>query len=124
MPAAGNYNNAVSKIDIKYNTAVHLFSNILDIESIDLKKLATLIAGTGYIHYFLCTGPINSGNYRIDAFSRYFNIHDDGSIFSDFRSGQYNTLANDSERQTGQALCHRRECHTSEIFSSDHFPQG
>lgn len=53
---------------------IHLFSNILDIPTIDLLQLANKIK-TNIIgqHLFLCMGPVNSGNSRIDAFWGYFD---------------------------------------------------
>ena len=52
--------------------AIHLFSNILDIPSINLKGLAELIASSGEVHYVLCIGPANRNESRIDSFCSNF----------------------------------------------------
>ena len=66
----------VTEADIKGDSAVtyHFFSNILDINTIDLKKLAEKV-GKNVIgqHYFFCISPMNNGNRRIDRFYEYFN---------------------------------------------------
>lgn len=53
---------------------VHIFSNILDIEQIDLKHLSQLIDKSVQTeNYILCVGPLNPTNQRIDAFFSYFD---------------------------------------------------
>lgn len=66
---------------------IHLFSNILDISSIDLLRLSNVIKDNlkGQ-HYIFCWGPLNYGNSRIDIFWNYFNEAD--SIFSNVHSKQ------------------------------------
>lgn len=55
-------------------TVIHIFSNILDVATIDLKQLATLIDNAVVSdNYLLCVGPLNPTNQRIDAFFRYFD---------------------------------------------------
>ena len=53
---------------------LHFFSNILDIDSIDLKSLSEKV-GSNILgqHFFFCISPMNSGNRRIDRFYEYFN---------------------------------------------------
>lgn len=62
---------------------IHVFSNILDITNIDLKKLAKMVSVPGRKHYILCVGPVNAHSYRIEQFCSIFgeqdyfsNIHD------------------------------------------------
>lgn len=56
-----------------YETTIHLFSNILDIAQIDLKRLSNLIAqDNSKRHYVICISPLNQTNNRIDAFFNYF----------------------------------------------------
>lgn len=53
---------------------VHIFSNILDVEQIDLKYLSQLIDDIVQSdNYLLCVGPLNPTNQRIDAFFNYFD---------------------------------------------------
>lgn len=77
---------------IEYNSpiTIHLFSNILDIETIDLKKLAELIATTGHKHYVLCIGPANCREDRINTFCRYFQLPL-SSYFSNYRNTEFYT---------------------------------
>ena len=66
---------------------IHLFSNILDIPNIDLLQLANKIKnGLSGKHFFLCMGPLNYGNNRIDTFWSYFN--EATNIYSDSHSKQ------------------------------------
>lgn len=63
----------VDEITIQYNTAIHLFSNIIDIETINLKTLAEVIASNGHEHVVTCFGPANRREDRINSFCRYFD---------------------------------------------------
>lgn len=74
LPAHFQADDAIDNIDVKYPVAVHLFSNILDIESIDLRALSRLIASEGQKHIVVCIGPANRNERRIDAFHNYFNV--------------------------------------------------
>ena len=78
---------AIDDISSHQPVTLHLFSNILDIPSIDLLKLSNKIKMnlTG-IHYFFCWGPLNRGNDRIDSFWNYFNEAD--SIFFNLHNRQ------------------------------------
>lgn len=93
LPASDNNEDTIGGLHIEEPICIHLFSNILDIPTIDLKELAYLVGSSGYRHYFLCVGPANWGNTRIEQFCRYFNTKED-DVFSDYRSGQYAQLAN------------------------------
>ena len=53
---------------------IHIFSNILDVEEIDLKHLSRLIdSSVKTENFLLCVGPLNPTNQRIDAFFSYFD---------------------------------------------------
>ena len=57
------------------NTTLHLFSNILDIESVDLDSLAQRIQNTfAGRQIFCCVGPLNNGASRIMEFAGKFGI--------------------------------------------------
>ena len=61
--------NIVSDVDI----TIHFFSNILDVDSVNIKQLAkTLADAICAEHYFVCVGPLNANNQRIDAFYNWF----------------------------------------------------
>lgn len=59
----------VSDVDV----TLHFFSNILDIASVDIKRLAHTISDAICAeHYFICVGPLNANNNRIEAFYNWF----------------------------------------------------
>lgn len=80
--------NELTGIHIEEPICIHVFSNILDIPSVDLKELAFLVSSSGYRHYFLCVGPMNFGNDRIDGFRRYFAV-DSSAVFSNVHEAKY-----------------------------------
>ena len=57
------------------NIKIHLFSNILDVEDFDLKKLYQLIINSfSGFNRIICTSPYhNAKSYRIDSFYNLFN---------------------------------------------------
>lgn len=62
------------EIESAQPVTIHLFSNILDIPTIDLQLLANKIKKSlSGKHYFICLGPLNAGNNRIDIFYDYFS---------------------------------------------------
>jgi len=66
---------------------IHFFSNILDIEEIDLKELAAKIDKSVIDdNYIISVGPLNPNNKRIDAFYNYYIA----SILYDYENSQYN----------------------------------
>lgn len=73
LPSSSPSDNEIKRLDVECPIVIHLFSNVLDIAAIDLKKTATLISSSGYKHYVLCLGPANCEEHRVDAFIRYFN---------------------------------------------------
>jgi hypothetical protein len=73
LPGDGVCDEVVS-IDYTHKIVVHLFSNILDILSIDLIKLARVVSAPGHKHYIMCMGCNNTNSYRIDRFCSIFNV--------------------------------------------------
>ena len=72
----GRYLDDITQGDIAGDSPVtiHFFSNILDINSIDLKSLAEKVGSNVQgQHLIFCISPMNSGNRRIDRFYEYFN---------------------------------------------------
>ena len=63
----------MDEIDVKYSKVLHLFSNILDIKTIDLRKLAKLISSKGHRHVVACIGPANLQEDRINSFCGNFS---------------------------------------------------
>ncbi len=63
----------VDEIKTGGKPTIHFFSNILDIQEIDLKELATKIDNSLSTDTYLVTvGPTNATNSRIDWFYKYF----------------------------------------------------
>lgn len=88
----GKYIDDVKVDDILSDEPVtlHLFSNILDIPSIDLLRLANCIkTNLKGLHYFFCWGPLNQGNNRIDSFWSYIN-EADSVFFNTHNKQEYN----------------------------------
>lgn len=57
------------------NPVIHIFSNIIDVEAIDLKYLSQLLNDTvSSQNNIVCVGPLNPNNKRLDAFFNYFNV--------------------------------------------------
>ncbi len=63
----------MEELDVKQAKALHLFSNILDIKTIDLRKLAKLISSEGHQHIVACIGPANLQEDRINSFCGNFS---------------------------------------------------
>ena len=82
------YLDSVQKSDIETNQplTLHFFSNILDIQQIDLMKLAQLFENkSNGEHYFFCVGPLNNNNSRIDEFYNYFNSVNTPNVLSNLQ---------------------------------------
>ncbi len=65
--------DCINDLDVKQPTVLHLFSNILDIKTIDLRKLAHLISSKGHSHIVACIGPANLQEDRINSFCGNFS---------------------------------------------------
>lgn len=78
-----NY-NSVKTLDVQSQCAIHIFSNILDIESVSLKGVSQLLASSGNHHIVLCVGPANRNESRINTFLNYFK-NENIRIFTNFR---------------------------------------
>ncbi len=73
-------------IDYKYSNVIHVFSNILDIDTIDLAEVAKMVASSRGQHFIICIGPKNGNAYRINRFCSVFGeqdyfTHIDSSVF-------------------------------------------
>ena len=71
LPSNGEDNVAFG-LDLNETTTVHLFSNILDLVDISLRKTAEVIENGKGTQYVLCMGPCNGNKSRIDDFCSYF----------------------------------------------------
>ena len=80
--------NSVTEIDVQEPCAVHIFSNILDIEAVSLKGVSKMITSSGNQHIALCIGPANLNESRINSFSYYFK-KEGLRVFTDFRDTNF-----------------------------------
>lgn len=62
----------VNSIDYPCRNVIHIFSNILDIQSVDIQRLSKICATSSCKVFILCMGPVNSNVYRIDQFCSIF----------------------------------------------------
>lgn len=86
-----NGDNEVRGINYEHQNVIHIFSNILDIQTINLHQLAQIVATPGRIHYILCMGPTNEGAGRLADFVGNFGAQE---LFSDIFSKNFGRLSN------------------------------
>lgn len=92
----GDNSNCITSINVEQPTAIHIFSNILDIEAVSLKGVSKMITSSGQKHIVLCIGPANLNESRILSFRNYFvenHIH----IFTKFRETNFGLHPNRKE---------------------------
>ena len=92
----GDNSNSITTINVEQPIAMHIFSNILDIEAVSLKGVSKMITSSGKKHIVLCIGPANLNESRLFAFRNYFlekHIH----IFTNFRDTQFGQHPNKRE---------------------------
>lgn len=85
LPGAGK-ENEIHELGYRYKNVIHIFSNILDIDSIDLGKLANIVSDKSRNNIILCIGPKNSNAYKIEQFCSIFGEQD---YFSNVDDSQY-----------------------------------
>ena len=68
----GDNSNSIVSIEVGQPCAIHIFSNILDIEAVSLKGVSKMITSSGQQHIALCIGPANLNESRIKSFRNYF----------------------------------------------------
>lgn len=84
----GDNSNSITEIDVQEPCAIHIFSNILDIEAVSLKGVSKMITSSGAQHIALCIGPANLNESRINTFSFYFK--EEGlRVFTEFRDTNF-----------------------------------
>lgn len=81
----GDNGDCVSSISVEQPTAIHIFSNILDMEVVSLKGVSKLITSSGLKHIVLCVGPANLNESRIYSFRNYF-VENRISAFTNYRN--------------------------------------
>lgn len=87
LPANGiAEGETLSPIGYRYNNVIHIFSNILDVTTIDLGAVARMVASAHGKHFVLCIGPKNSAAYRLEKFCSVFG---EQNYFSQIDSVRY-----------------------------------
>lgn len=76
----------VNSIGYRCNNVIHVFSNILDVTTIDLGAVARMVASAHSKHFVLCIGPQNGAAYRIEKFCSVFG---EQNYFSQINSVRY-----------------------------------
>lgn len=84
----GDNSCSIMEIDVEQPFAIHIFSNILDIEAVSLKRVSKMITSSGQRHIALCIGPANLNESRINSFRNYF-IENKVRTFTDFRDTNF-----------------------------------
>ena len=107
LPADGEIEGEViERIDVSSPVCIHFFSNILDIETVDLKGLASVLGDTPGIHFIMCMGPTVNAP-RMDAFARYFDL-DVNAELQNFYTNEFGYYPN-GKAYTAKIKCFRIE---------------
>lgn len=96
LPSDYSTANTIQTITVEQPCAIHIFSNILDIESVSLKGVSELITSSGVKHIVLCIGPANLNESRINAFKNYFK-NNAIQVFADYRETKFGKHPNDRD---------------------------
>ena len=87
LPANGiAEGETLSPIGYRYNNVIHVFSNILDVTTINLGAVARMVASAHGKHFVLCIGPQNGAAYRLEKFCSVFG---EQNYFSQIDSVRY-----------------------------------
>lgn len=86
LPANTDSANSLSALQMNLPGTVHIFSNILDIPSVNLRKTAQIIEEGRGIQFVMCTSPVNDNSPRLDEFAQYFTSTE---VFSDLCDRDY-----------------------------------
>ena len=124
-------------IETKSPVTLHLFSNILDVDGFDMKRLVqTIGASASGVHYFVCLSPVynnNNGISRIGLFKSYFTGIDtvrqerqtqnkvEGNAISELAS-LIKPQKTAEENFTMELLIFKYECGKSSVVDVDYYP--
>ena len=88
MPTEQSDTHTISSIGYRYTNVIHVFSNILDVKTIDLTAVARMVASSHGNHFILCMGPKNGAVYRIEQFCSVFGEQKYFSLIDSVRYGR------------------------------------
>lgn len=80
LPSSTPSISEIRSLEMLYPGTIHLFSNILDLTSVNLRATASIIEAGNGLQFIVCMGPVNANAGRIDEFSAYFS---NATLFSD-----------------------------------------
>lgn len=110
------YINDVTGQDIEHaptTLTLHFFSNILDIDSVNLTTLANIVSDNlSGCNFFFCVGPTNQNSNRIEEFAGHFNITNN-DILNNYRG-------NLTTRGTIRLLVFKIEGDNTEIIKTEY----
>lgn len=89
--------DTLNSINYSCKNVIHIFSNILDVNGIDLYSVARLVATSNADHYIICVGPKNANAYKIDQFCALFDGQD---FFTNIDSASFGRTANTAHTYT------------------------
>lgn len=92
----------LTPIGYRYANIIHVFSNILDVTTINLGAVARMVASAYGKHFILCIGPKNSASYRIEKFCSVFGNQD---YFSQINSVNYGRTKRTAHSFTCMTRC-------------------
>lgn len=104
LPSDSGIQHSLSSLEISLPGTVHIFSNILDIPSVSLRKTAQILERGQGKQFVICTSPINNNAPRLDEFSKYFSAIE---VFSDIHEKDYGFTSD---------TCHKVSCKTKCFF--------
>ena len=88
LPSDNDNSNSITSIEVTRPCAVHIFSNVLDIEQVSLKGVAQMLASSGHKHVVLCVGPAKCKEQRLDTLRSYFKTNS-VNLFTNFRETNF-----------------------------------
>ncbi len=109
----------IEGIEYGYENVIHVFSNILDVDGINLYKLAQLVADKSYNHFILCTSPMNGGAYRIEQFCSLFGAQ---HYFSDIHDRQFGRTSDTHYIFTCKTKCFRYDGTPLDLANMENVP--
>lgn len=108
LPADGEIDGEViERIEVSSPICIHFFSNILDIETVNLKGLASVLGNTPGIHFIMCMGPTVNA-FRMEVFARYFDLNANDEL-QNFYTNEFGYYPN------GKAYTAKIKCFSIEV---------
>jgi hypothetical protein len=110
-------------INYTYSHVIHVFSNILDVNGLDLRRIAQAVVTSAHNHYIICAGPLNANSYRIDRFCQIFGEQE---YFSNVSNSRYALTSDTNHPITCKTKCfaYNGNSLNLDIYNPDEKPTG